>query len=393
MSTYGIVSSHLRPTTFYVNSDKLEDNWEFVQPISVDSKIVNIAGNSISRSDSAQINRYGFLINRFRSIHIVLSNKFSFTLEEFMTKPEIRVKAINKFQRILQKKIKKTWLAFAKEAENVGNNVKGKSLPQHITLLNNVLKLVTKTGELFEQDFKPVGHIETLLSLIVKVTKFPRKIKDFHNGIASLELNSPRRTFKAFNTFVEIVHDLGSMGSTIIKNLDNNEFLKIAFETLGLDENFLSIGSEVLELCEIIEGPLTVFRIYLKAVSLFENIQTYSSAASPDEIKKARIKVLCSSLDMAKEIAKISVFALTTLGLIVPPIPIVVTIIISGIGIITFSIKIYTYFAHKEDHHYEIDEMNKASKTHKIQNNATESDSSSSDSSDDEIESEVLMRE
>jgi hypothetical protein len=327
-------------------SAELDDYWTPIQPVLMsEGKIINIAGDhfpNMAHEQDMQGNRYSFLLKRFKSISITLSKKFSFTLDEFLTIPEIRQRAIRKIQRIIQKKMECIWISFLTELQVIGNNIKKKTLVQHLSFCCKCLKLVNKIGEL------NLGDFIKLVSLVCHATKITEKMQEVWEGKISFDFKNFFNGINSFNTLVDAFHDVGAIGFAFVEVLDKNALIKMAYEAAGLGGNFSPFTSGVIEFWNHFDiGPLAFLRIYLKTKSLCKSsikwVNCDPATVSPKKLDHIRLKFFTSSLDMLKEIANITVKALALLG-IITQVPLYITFIISGIGIITISIKIYNYF-------------------------------------------------
>ncbi len=331
----------------------LEDNWVFVKGITPDHKVVDFARDSAIKPGHAHSNRYSFLINRLQSIEVTIDD-FSFSIADLMTNPAVRQKVI----KIVQKKIEHVHIDIFNEALRVSKNIKSKPKSHHF-------KIATAPYDLSKK-FKSIIYLDDLsaiagkdppvigaLKWIKKVTKFPEKIKKHYHSLKELDFSNPSKAYESSNAILKAIYDAAKFGSSVVK-FDKDPLLKTAFHFMGLGDEFKFVSTEVLEICKIGALPLNIFHVYFEAVDLYKHVQEWQKISADknstaENIHDAKLKIVCSTIGLVKQIVSTTVCALTVLG-IIPQVPIVITLIISGIGIIKITINIYKYFAkeHKD---------------------------------------------
>ncbi len=179
------------------------------------------------------------------------------------------------------------------------------------------------------------------------MVKITGKVKDLWNDHIHFDLKKALNGIESFNTVVEAFHDVGSIGFAFVETLDQNIFIKMAYVAAGLGENFSPFSSGVVEFFGFFDaGPLTALQFYLKSKNLYEGGKEWyycTPSDSPKKVDQIKFKLFTCSIEMLKEIAKVTLKALVVFG-VISQVPFCATLIVSGVGIVILGIKVYNYF-------------------------------------------------
>lgn len=189
---------------------------------------------------SDEDNGFSFLIGRLKLITITLGKKTSFTLDQFLTDPEIRAKALKKIQRMLQKKIEQTWRTFLLELEALLHLINKKRLKDKLSCINGGCKVFQEIGKYQENSLDIIASISNLISTISKVTTFGDKIKEWHENGFRLKIEDLLKSdlLNTVSTVIDSVHDIVALPTALIDFLDSNDFMKMAYEAIGFGKEF-----------------------------------------------------------------------------------------------------------------------------------------------------------